>query len=858
MKAIRKSIVALIIIVLIVGIVVATVYISRRSAPSLSLAPTTFVAVQGTDIAFNVYGLESNGIATIYFGDGQEANGSSTLTHAYQNPGRYLVGAQEFVRGQPVASTFNALQTIQVTPDVKDIFGPLISVPALSFDRSRNPSAPVVQVGDQVYLYGGFLEAPSGTNVTITGYVWDFGNGATKTVAANSTSFKPAENPAMTTFSKPGLYPVTITLVTENSTTKVTYRTSVEQTVAVGSATQAYAVFLYAGIVPNPSVINVVHNARGGPYSFDPQVNYESIGWEVLSNIFSTLLIYNGSSTTQFIPMAATKVPSVANGGISPDYTTYTFQIRTGLKFSNGDPLTAYDVWYSMIREMILFIYPYAGTPGWILTQYLVPQSMWTSNASNTAQFNAIMNSVTYSNSSNTVTFKLLKPTAPQLFFTALAIVDILDANWLQEIGAGITFTSAGFYAYQNQAYEETFNPKLRWAPVASGPYKIWSYVVGQSITLVPNPGFVGVPGIPFVNSTVVIQWVNDPETAYKLFTSGQADIVGDLPTNYLALIPKQVAAGQAAMYENPTLSANFFAFNLDINVTAMKSEFGLQYNIPSDYFANLDVRDAFAYAFNYTNFIDEILGNRKYGIDFGHSYAGAIVPGLPYYVPPSELENVPTYDLTRAKQLLQQSGQYGTPINIPIIIRSGETVGFAAAQMWAAALNSIDPNIVMNPIYVPFSTQLSIGFGLDPIYLGRWTADYPHPSNMVDSLYADGYAWTDGWRTDYLNSTGRADQAAMFAQMKSLIQIADSTTNATLAAQDYKEAEQIAINLYMYVYTMVPNFFWIVKPYMNGYQGQISYQQNPINGGGGIGLYFWWVKTCGSVQACSGRNVGP
>jgi peptide/nickel transport system substrate-binding protein len=273
---------------------------------------------------------------------------------------------------------------------------------------------------------------------------------------------------------------------------------------------------------------------------------------------------------------------------------------------------------------------------------------------------------------------------------------------------------------------------------------------------------------------------------------------------------------------------------------------------------ADIRVRQAIAYAFDYTNFIDEILGNRKYGIDFGHSYAGAIVPGLPYYVPPSELENIPTYDLTKAKQLLRQSGQYDTPINIPIIIRSGETVGFTAAQMWAAALNSIDPNIVMTPVYIPLSTQLSIGFGLDPIYLGRWTADYPHPSNMVDSLYADGYAWTAGWRTDYLNSTGRADQAAMFAQMKSLIQIADSATNATVAAQDYKEAEQIAINLYMYVYTMVPNFFWVVKPYMNGYQGQISYQQNPINGGGGIGLYFWWVKTCGSVQACSGRNVGP
>ena len=100
--------------------------------------------------------------------------------------------------------------------------------------------------------------------------------------------------------------------------------------------------------------------------------------------------------------------------------------------------------------------------------------------------------------------------------------------------------------------------------------------------------------------------------------------------------------------------------------------------------------------------------------------------------------------------------------------------------------------------------------------------------------------------------------EAAMFDQMNSLIQIADSTTNATLAAQDYKQAEQIAINLYMYVYTIVPNNFWVVKPYMNEYQGQISYQENPMFGGGGIGLYFWWVKTCGSIQACSGRNIGP
>jgi ABC-type transport system substrate-binding protein len=542
------------------------------------------------------------------------------------------------------------------------------------------------------------------------------------------------------------------------------------------------------------------------------------------------------------------------------------FQIRTGLKFSNGDPLTAYDVWYSMVRNM-LFVGGNVVTPGWILAQYLISGATAgvpiMTAANDTTDFNAIMNALTYSNSSNTVTFKLLNPTASQLFFTALALsgADILDANWLSEIGAGITFTPAGFYAYQNESNWGSFNLKAQWNPVCSGPYMIQNYVPGQSVTLVANPGFPGVPGIPVVNNTVVIQWVKDPETAYNLFTSGQADIVTSLPTDYLALIPKQVANGKAAMYQLASLIAHFFTFNVDINETAMKADFGPQYHIPSDYFANLDVREAFAYAFNYTNFLNEIVGNVKYGINFGSSYAGVIIPGLPDYVPPSQLQNVPTYDLAKAKQLLQQSGEYDTSINIPISIINGVTTAFAGAQMWAAALNSIDPNIVMNPVYISFPTYVGYAIpGQNPIpiqFIG-WSADYPSPSDFVDPMYKQGgyFVRPNGWTVQYLNSTGHADQAAMFAEMNSLIQIADSTPNATLAAQDYRQAEQLAISLYMLVYSYVENAFWVVKPYMNGYQGQISYQENPMFIT--MGLYFWWVKTCGSVQACSGRNIGP
>jgi len=837
--------------------------------PTFSLAPSTLVATQGANITFTVYGLESSGIATIYFGDGQEANTTSTLTHSYQDSGRYLVGAEEFVGGQPVASTFNALRTIQVTPQVNESLAPLISLPAIAFDVTKNPRAPVVAVGDQLSLYGGFLEAPTGTNITITRYNWDFGNGASKTTAANGTSLKPIDNPAVVSYSQSGLYPVTLTLISENSTSMATYATSVEQTVAVGSESQPFTLFLYAGIVPNPSVINDAENVPGGPITLDPQLDYSFVGGAVDLNIMSTLLIYNGSSNTQFIPMVAAQVPSVANGGISPDYRTYTFQIRSNLKFSNGDPLTAYDVWYSMVRD-VLFIGGNWGTAGWILTQYLIPGATAgtpiVTAPNDTTDFAAIMNALSYSNSSNTVTFNLVRPTVPELIFTAVADfcgAGIIEAHWLNDVGAGITFTPAGFYAYQNQANFGSFNLKVQWNPVASGPYMIESVVLGQSITLVPNPDFPGVPGIPAVNNTVVIQYVRDPETAYELFTSGQADIIGAMPDSYIALIPKLVAEGEASMYEAPALSSWFEVFNLDINVTDMKADFGPQYQLPSDYFANLDVREAFAYAFNYTNEIDEILGNQKYDIDFGSSYAGMIIPGLPDYVSASELQNVPTFDLIKAKQLLQQSGEYGVSVNIPITYITGGTDfgGLEEAQMWAAAVNSIDPNIVMTPVSVLLSnfygSYLIPGQNPMPISIGdNCVADYPYPSDLVDFMYKEGgyFPASYGWSVQYLNSTGHADQAMTFAEMNSLIQIADSTTNATLAAQDYRQAEQLAINLYMYVYTCITNNFLIVKPYMNGYQGQIQYEQNPQL----PTLYFWLVKTCGSIQACSGRGIGP
>jgi len=137
---------------------------------------------------------------------------------------------------------------------------------------------------------------------------------------------------------------------------------------------------------------------------------------------------------------------------------------------------------------------------------------------------------------------------------------------------------------------------------------------------------------------------------------------------------------------------------------------------------------------------------------------------------------------------------------------------------------------------------------------------DYPYASDYVDGMYKEGghFASADGWTSAYLNSTDHEDQAADYVKMNSLIDEADLTTNTIPAAQDYKQAEQIAINLYMYVYLSVITQFWVVKPYMTGYRGQITYQENPMYAAVEIGHYYWWVKGCENPQTCSGRNIGP
>jgi ABC-type transport system substrate-binding protein len=71
----------------------------------------------------------------------------------------------------------------------------------------------------------------------------------------------------------------------------------------------------------------------------DPALSYDAPGWQVLYSTNQTLLNYPdrpGAAGARLIPEAAAAMPTVSRDG-----RTYTFRVRSGLRFSDGSPVTA-------------------------------------------------------------------------------------------------------------------------------------------------------------------------------------------------------------------------------------------------------------------------------------------------------------------------------------------------------------------------------------------------------------------------------------------------------------------------------------------------------------------------------------
>jgi hypothetical protein len=238
----------------------------------------------------------------IYAGNGSVINTTQNYANLlYRYPGHYLVYYQVYSNGRLTGSSQgNLIEVLVAPPAFNESYAQLITVPVITL---VNLTEPIVSVGQTVHLMAGFLQPPTGTNMTIEEYIWNLGNGTTLTIpsrngtgyavevwltgSGNVTYLEPARNPINVTYSSPGLYTVSLTVVTENITTKATYSYTTYYTIAVSSPTMPFSLFRPLISVPNPGTIVVAENVPGGPFSFDPDIDYEVVGYEVIFNVYA-------------------------------------------------------------------------------------------------------------------------------------------------------------------------------------------------------------------------------------------------------------------------------------------------------------------------------------------------------------------------------------------------------------------------------------------------------------------------------------------------------------------------------------------------------------------------------------------
>jgi len=480
-----------------------------------------------------------------------------------------------------------------------------------------------------------------------------------------------------------------------------------------------------AKVLPTPTLTvknpgTLVFDDIGDVDSLDPAWSYDTRSSEVIQNVYETLISFNGGSVTQFLPKLA------ENWTISTDGMTYTFTIRSGVKFHNGDNLTAEDVAYSIKRALVQ---DRDGGPVWMLLEPLIgvgTMSTRDENGNIAVPFEQIDGTVTVEG--NSVVFHLKQPYGPFMQILTQSWASIVDENWC---------IAQGDWPGTAATYENFNNPQSGTIPLqekmnGTGPFKFdrWEHTV--QIVLLRNDDYWGTPA---KLQSVVIKEV-DTWSARKLeLLAGDADFVYVPRAN----IPEvENIPGVRVTNYFPELMADAIFFNFEIDSTSQWIGSGkLDGNgIPPDFFSDKNVRLGFVYSFDWDTFIrDALLGQAT-------QPASPVIEGLPYVDPNAKKYSL---NLVKAENYFRQAfggALWENGFKLTILYNTGNDTRRISAEILKQNIESLNPKFSIVIESRAWSTYLNemVASKLSLYYLG-WQADYADPHNFVSAFMSSGGA---------------------------------------------------------------------------------------------------------------------
>jgi peptide/nickel transport system substrate-binding protein len=348
------------------------------------------------------------------------------------------------------------------------------------------------------------------------------------------------------------------------------------------------------------------------PLSADQALDFTTQGTELYSVVNTPLLTFKrgvqGTAGTKILPALAKSLPTVSNGG-----KTYTFHLRPGLKYSNGQPIKASDETYALERDLKI---PWQAAS--FISGFVVGADAYAKGKAKT------ISGMKTNDSTGTITVNLVRPFAP--------IVDIFALAGTAPVPKST--------AMKNLASTGT---------IGDGPYKWGSISPGHTYTLIKNTKFdLPSSAVPKGHADKIVYQVNTNVLANaESVLRNQQDVFdpGDtLPSSILNQVQTQARSRYQAV---PTNSTFYFFFAV---------------NKPP--FNNLDARKAVLAALDLralsrldSGFLKEDCHLIPFGIQ-GHSSPSdcTALTGHAADGPPN---------MSKAKSLMKASGMIGKPVTV-------------------------------------------------------------------------------------------------------------------------------------------------------------------------------------------------
>jgi peptide/nickel transport system substrate-binding protein len=373
--------------------------------------------------------------------------------------------------------------------------------------------------------------------------------------------------------------------------------------IIAGGILGSLSLLLHVGVLGTPSGANAPTVVRGGtwttdfhrdPLSFIPYISPDN--WSTMVQQALYLPLFYGDSHGMVHPGAATAIPTVQNGGVSANATTWTFHLRPHLLWSDGQPYDARDVaftWRLLLDPTFYYSAPVLG---------LDPTG-----------------SVTVSTDYLSITFHLKQPYVPFL------------GLWTD--GSHAPLPMHHFSSMTTEAILKSvdlLNPR-----VTSGPFMMSESVPGDHYTLVRNPRYYRASeGLPYLDK-VIIHIAHDTEAILKDLQAGSIDSYDS--------------------FNNPDVSTNPQAFQRFTHYTLISSPtsfdfLGLIFNFANTVLAtHVEVREAMAMAIDHQALIATVV----------HGFAESICTdhGSFYHPGYEPTADCPPFDPAAANKLLDDNG---------------------------------------------------------------------------------------------------------------------------------------------------------------------------------------------------------